>query len=137
MKKTIVLVMILLVSTMALNAQSHTYKTVTMQKYQYGSLGSIEYTGKYFNVQINGSGYSIYLSNPGGVPFNAYVQYERVQWASSDKWYVYNLKRDSDYSHMDILISTSEKLSDMAKYGKDAMLIFAVGGVNPVLYHLK
>jgi hypothetical protein len=119
-------------------AQTFCYYDVSMQKFTNGSFGRSINEGKYFRVTIQGAGYAVYMSHPTLEPFRAYVQFERVQWEGGQKWYVYNLKRDKYLSGLDILISTTEKMSDMAKYGPDAFMIFAMGyGVDPVLYTLK
>ena len=118
MKKAM-LITVILALTLGLSAQYvTTYKTVYEQNLlDDGTLSRMKLVDMKIRVHQTGSIYNIKFDQTDG-PFEITVKYERIQYADGVTWYVYNAKPDPFWKDA-VLISTNQKLSEMAKYSKE------------------
>lgn len=131
--KNAITILLLLVMSMALSAQDHAYRTVYIQVYNQitEDLGGKEYSGTTLTVNILDafSGlYSIHVSGDGMVASNKNMnklQFIRTQKEGNTLYYVYiNPDRGEEFMN----ISTTQKLSDMARDGRKALILLTYGG---------
>jgi hypothetical protein len=129
MKKSI-LILIGIIFTLALTAQTHTYTTVYDQEMTSpGTLTAKQYLGGMrVTVRIVSSGnYRITFNIPGGpndpVTFN--VSYTTEYYDNGTLWYAYT---DNSVYKGNVQVASNTKLSTMATNGRSA--IFIVGMTN-------
>ena len=135
MKKSI-LILIGIIITLALKAQSHTYTTVYDQEWT-GTLTEKQYLGGMrVTVRIVSSGnYRITFNIPGGpndpVIFN--ISYMTEYYDHGTLWYVYT---DKSVYKGNVQVSSDTKLSSMATNGPPAKLIVGMSNGFTHLYTL-
>lgn len=130
--KRATIISLLLMLAVGLSAQ-HAYNTVYIQIYNQitGDLGGKEYSGTTLTVKTidNFSGiYSIHVSGDGMEASNrnmSKLKFVRTMKEGNTLYYVYI---NPDQGEWFMTVATTEKLSNMARYGSKALILLAYGG---------